>query len=106
MHIRLDSVCHLKVDHERNVGNIDTSTSEIGRDEHVALARPDRVERRFSLLLVLARMQRRDVPLRIELVERRKERDVRERERDPSSTRRPPSSGSQTQSSAAGILPC
>lgn len=64
MHVGFDVVGHLEVDDERNVGNIDTTTSEIGRDEDVALAIADRVESGFSLLLVLAGMKTRRIPLR------------------------------------------
>lgn len=63
VNIRFDRVGHLEVDDERNVRDVDTTTGEIGRDEDVVLARPDRVERGFSLLLVLARVEGDGVPL-------------------------------------------
>lgn len=63
MNVRLDRVGHLEVDHERDVRDIDSTSGEVGRDEDVALARADRVERRFSLLLVLTRVQGGDAPL-------------------------------------------
>lgn len=99
MNVRLDRVGHLEVDDEGNVGYIDTTSSEIGRDEDIALARADRVERRFSLLLVLAGMEGSGVPLRerevlaVNLERKRGNVDVRERVEGPSSRRRLPSSG-------------
>jgi len=39
MHVRLDGVRHLEVDDERNVLNIDTTTRQIGSDEHVGFSR-------------------------------------------------------------------
>jgi hypothetical protein len=68
MNVRLDRVGHLEVDDEGNVRDVDTTTGEIGRDEDVVLARPDRVERGFSLLLVLARVEGDGVPLQNERV--------------------------------------
>lgn len=66
VNVRLDRVGHLEVDDKGNVRDVDTTTGEIGRDEDVVLARPDRVERGFSLLLVLARVERDGVPLQDE----------------------------------------
>jgi hypothetical protein len=96
--VGLDVVGHLEVDDERHVGDVDTTSGEIGRDEDVAFAAADRVQRRFSLFLILARMKSRCVPLpkkgNISL-ERDGETQDDERELvgDPSSGRRHPSSG-------------
>ena len=105
MNVSLDRVGHLKVDDERHVRDVDTTTGEIGRDEDVAFAVADRVERFLSLFLILARVKCRGVPLLYEggrweeggqsVSRGRRAKETRnhepERVADPSSARRRPS---------------
>lgn len=63
MNVCLDRARHLEIDDERDVRDVDTTSGQVGRNEDVVLARPDRVERCLALLLVLARVQSDGVPL-------------------------------------------
>ena len=65
MNVSFDIIRHLEIDDERDVRNIDTTTSEIRSDQDIAFSISDRIQRCFSLFLILSRMQCRDVPLRI-----------------------------------------
>ena len=53
MHVGLDCIGHLVVDDQGDVGYIDTTSSQIGRDKDVGLAGTERLQCRFSLLLIL-----------------------------------------------------
>lgn len=67
MNVCLDRVGHLVVDDQADVLNIDTTTSQVGSDQDVRVARPQGLQRGFSLFLVLARVQGCRAPLRCQL---------------------------------------
>ena len=55
---------HVVVDDERDVGHVDTTPSEIGRDHDVRVTIAQGLERGLALLLVLVRVHRRRRPPR------------------------------------------
>ena len=63
VHVCLDRVRHLVINDEADVLHVDTTTGEVGGDEDVRVACPQRLQRGFSLFLVLAGVQRRGAPL-------------------------------------------
>lgn len=63
MHVGFYRVGHLVIDDERDVLHVDTTSGEVGGDENVGMPVAERLQRRFSLFLVLARVQRRGAPL-------------------------------------------
>lgn len=63
MDVCLDRVGHLVVDNQADVLHVNTTTSKICSDEDVRVARAQRLQRSFSLLLVLARVQGCCAPL-------------------------------------------
>lgn len=63
MHICLNRTRHLKVNHETNILDINTATSQVCRHENIRFAIPQRLQGRLSPLLVFPGMESRSIPL-------------------------------------------
>mmetsp|Transcript_15769 Transcript_15769/g.37678 ORF Transcript_15769/g.37678 Transcript_15769/m.37678 type:complete len:349 (-) Transcript_15769:826-1872(-) len=51
MHVVLDLVRHVVVDHHRHIRDVDAARAHVRRHQHLLLARPERPQRRLSLRL-------------------------------------------------------
>ncbi len=63
MHVGFDGVSHLVIDDQADVLNVDTSSCEIGSNEHGCISIAKGSECGFSLILSLAGVQSRWGPL-------------------------------------------